>query len=183
MIVDLSHASDQTMTDVLGSVKQPVIISHGGCRTFVNHPRCTPDEIIRKLGDGGGVMGVFMMSFWLTTDDPPLATHYIQHIRHIANIAGIEAAAIANDFPVDGEHSAPTNEELLDLYASWWNANAERDIPGFETFPKHVVIPELNTIHRLERIRNLLGTEGFTSSESDLIMGGNWQRVLKERLG
>ena len=185
ILIDLSHASDLTAHDVLDKSKFPVIVSHGGCRKFVNHPRCAPDDIIRRVGASGGVMGVFMMSFWLTEDPTPTIDHYIQNIKHVVNVAGIEAVAIANDFSVIGEKiedGSDNNDDLVKLYLPWWNKHHELGIYGFEKSPQHVVIPELNNINRLFLIQEALLKNGFNDHEVDLVMGGNWQRVLKECL-
>jgi microsomal dipeptidase-like Zn-dependent dipeptidase len=185
ILIDLSHASDLTAHDVLDKSKSPVIISHGGCRKFVNHPRCSPDDIIRRVGESGGVMGVFMMSFWLTKDIKPTIDHYIQNIKHVVDVAGIESVAIANDFSIIGEKiedGSDNNDDLVKLYVPWWNKHNELDIYGFENIPPHVVIPELNNVNRLFLIKEALLKNGFNNHEVDLVMGGNWQRVLKECL-
>ena len=59
IIVDVSHASDQTVRDVLAVSSEPAIASHSGCRL----PACAvrrnlPDDLIRGIADGGGVIGV-----------------------------------------------------------------------------------------------------------------------------
>ena len=76
IIPDLSHGSDVTARDVLGISKKPVIISHGAARALVNNARCTPDDVIKGVADSGGIMGIFMMSFWLTTDAVPTTESY-----------------------------------------------------------------------------------------------------------
>jgi membrane dipeptidase len=82
-----------------------VILSHGAARAFVNNARCAPDNVIRAIAESGGMMGIFMMSFWLTTDPTPMVDHYVQHIRYAAKVGGIDAVGIANDFPLAGEQN------------------------------------------------------------------------------
>ena len=45
-------------------------------------------------------------------------------------------------------------------------------MPGFERLPKHVVIPELNNIDRMERIRQALERGGFAESHDREDHGG-----------
>ncbi len=183
ILIDLSHASDQTAKNVLEHSKRPVILSHGGCRHFVNNPRCAPDEVIKQIANSGGAMGIFMMSFWLTTDPEPTIDHYVQHIKHVVNIGGIESVAIANDFQLSGEKTSEGEDEndlLIKLYKNWWNQQAEKGNYGFEILPLHVVIPELNNIDRLFTIQTALLKNQFTAREVDLIMGKNWMRILNE---
>jgi len=39
----------QTMSDVLDTVKVPVIASHSSARALTNHPRNVPDELLRRI--------------------------------------------------------------------------------------------------------------------------------------
>jgi membrane dipeptidase len=50
IIVDVSHASDQTTWDVLESSTQPVIASHSNVRAIRDHPRNLTDPMIALVG-------------------------------------------------------------------------------------------------------------------------------------
>jgi membrane dipeptidase len=56
MIVDVSHASDQTFFGALRVTRKPVIASHSGCRSIVGVPRNLSDKMLRALADNGGVI-------------------------------------------------------------------------------------------------------------------------------
>ena len=58
MLVDISHVSDETMSDVLDVSKAPVIASHSSARAFSNHKRNVPDEILKRVAQNGGVVMV-----------------------------------------------------------------------------------------------------------------------------
>ena len=186
VIPDLSHASDQTGLDTLKASKRPVIISHGAARALVNNGRCAPDEVIRGVADSGGVMGIFMMSFWLTTEAVPTVESYLRQIRHVFKVGGVDAVGIANDFPLSGERSLiaakGNNAEAVKGYLPWWNSIAKLGVLGFDKRPSHVAIPELNNIRRIHTIHEALGKGGFKSREIEKIMGGNWIRVLTESI-
>lgn len=64
MLVDLSHTSPATMSDVLNVAESPVIFSHAAARALVDHPRNVPDSILRRLpANGGVVMVTFVTRF------------------------------------------------------------------------------------------------------------------------
>jgi len=184
IIPDLSHASDQTALDTAKASKRPVILSHGAARAFVNNARCAPDNVIRAIADTGGVMGVFMMSFWLTTDPTPTVEHYVQHIRHIAKVGGIDAVGIANDFPLAGEQNLidtkGDNAAAVKNYLPWWDSIARMGVLGFDRRPTHVAVPQLNNINRVPLINQALEKAGFKPAELEKIMGRNWIRVLAD---
>jgi len=58
MLVDVSHVSDETMSDVLEVSKAPVIASHSSARVFSNHKRNVPDELLKRIARNGGVVMV-----------------------------------------------------------------------------------------------------------------------------
>lgn len=58
MAVDLSHAADTTVRDVLETMAGPPLVSHSGLRALVDHPRNLPDDLLVEIADRGGVLGV-----------------------------------------------------------------------------------------------------------------------------
>ena len=58
MIVDVSHVSDKTFTDVLDVSKAPVFASHSDCRAICDTPRNMTDDMIRALAAKGGVIQI-----------------------------------------------------------------------------------------------------------------------------
>jgi membrane dipeptidase len=91
LLPDVSHGSEATMLEAARLSKTPIVLSHGACKAIVDHPRCASDASIRAIASKGGVMGIFMMSFWLTRADVPTVDHLIAHIRHVVNVGGVEA--------------------------------------------------------------------------------------------
>ena len=58
MLVDVSHVSDKTMSDVLDVARAPVIASHSSARALADHPRNIPDDLLRRIAKNGGVVMV-----------------------------------------------------------------------------------------------------------------------------
>jgi len=56
MLVDVSHVSDKTLSDVLEVSKAPVFASHSSCRELADMPRNLTDGQIRAIAAKGGVV-------------------------------------------------------------------------------------------------------------------------------
>ena len=58
MLIDLAHASDQTIHQVVEASSDPVLYSHGGSRFFVNIERNITDEAAQAIAAKGGLIGL-----------------------------------------------------------------------------------------------------------------------------
>jgi membrane dipeptidase len=66
MMVDVSHVTDETVSDVLELSRVPVIASHSSCRHFTpGWERNVSDELIRRIAAGGGVVQINFGSSFL----------------------------------------------------------------------------------------------------------------------
>ena len=58
MLIDISHVSDKTMSDVLDTSTAPVIASHSSARALGDRPRNIPDDLLLRIAKNGGVVMV-----------------------------------------------------------------------------------------------------------------------------
>lgn len=65
MLIDVSHVSDKTFSDVLQTTNRPVIASHSACRALIDIPRNMSDDMLRALARNGGVIGINLGSGFL----------------------------------------------------------------------------------------------------------------------
>jgi membrane dipeptidase len=57
MVINVSHASDETIEQTLEVSSDPIVATHHGLRHFNDIPRTMSDELLRKLAAKGGVIG------------------------------------------------------------------------------------------------------------------------------
>jgi membrane dipeptidase len=57
MVINVSHASDETISQVLDVSADPILATHHGLRHFNDIPRNMPDDLLKKLAAKGGVIG------------------------------------------------------------------------------------------------------------------------------
>lgn len=68
MVIDLSHASEETALDTLTLSKSPVIFSHTASHKLAPHPRNVSDDVLKAVAKNGGVVMVNFYSGFLTAD-------------------------------------------------------------------------------------------------------------------
>jgi membrane dipeptidase len=57
MVIDVSHASDDAISQAIDASSDPVIATHHGLRSVNDIPRNMPDWLVKKLAAKGGVIG------------------------------------------------------------------------------------------------------------------------------
>lgn len=113
MMVDLSHASEESFYDALDISNVPIVCSHSSAKALCDHPRNLTDEQMKALARKGGVAQVTLYHGFLTKDSPEFlhGPHLpneatiltaIDHLNHTVNVMGIEHVGIGTDFDGDG---------------------------------------------------------------------------------
>ena len=102
MMVDISHAGEQTFYDALNISSKPIVASHSSARALCNHPRNLTDDQLKALADKGGVAQVTLYSGFLKEQGMATIQDAIDHLNHMVNVMGIEHVGIGTYFDGDG---------------------------------------------------------------------------------
>lgn len=95
MIVDVAHASHQTVAEVLAMATRPVVSSHGGVQATCKVNRNLTDEEIRGIARTGGVIGIGYWDAAVCSINPSEIARAIQHVR---DLVGIDHVGLGSDF-------------------------------------------------------------------------------------
>ncbi|MGC6769069.1 dipeptidase [Enterococcus sp. LJL51] len=98
MIIDVSHGSDQLVEDVLTYTQAPFVASHSNARAVCPHYRNLPDNLIKKIAERGGVIGINYFDQFLIHGNHSLFEAFVAHVNHLRNIGGIECIGLGSDF-------------------------------------------------------------------------------------
>ncbi len=93
--IDLSHASEQTIDDVLALTDAPVIMSHTGVRGVCNNNRNLSDKHLDEIGRRGGLVGI---GLWETAVCGKNARATAINIKYAADRIGVDKVALGSDF-------------------------------------------------------------------------------------
>ena len=102
MLVDLAHASPQTVREVLAMAKRPIVVSHTGVAATCPGPRNLTDAQLTAIAANGGVVGI---GYWDAAVCTLGAASIAAAIRHAVDVAGIDHVGLGSDY--DGATSVP----------------------------------------------------------------------------
>lgn len=113
--VDVSHASDDTVRDVLDAAVAPVTASHSALRSLCDIPRNLPEELLEEIGAAGGVTGVnFYPGYLADGGRAPGLERLARHLERAIEVAGPGAVGLGSDF--DGVPALPEGmDDAADL--------------------------------------------------------------------
>ena len=185
IMIDISHVSDEAFYDVLRVTSKPVIASHSSARHFTpGFERNMSDEMIKALGDQGGVIFINFGSAFLTE----AANNYGPRLRDYLRAAGMtdanseEAIALREQWRLANPYPYATLADVLDHIdhaVSLAGINAVgigSDYDGVDdTLP--IGLKDVSSYPNL--IEGLL-ERGYSVTDIEKIMSGNLKRVWLE---
>lgn len=122
MIVDVSHMSDAGFYDVIKYTEKPFVASHSNARAVCPCVRNMSDDMIRRLAERGGVMGLNFCADFLTqvtpgAQNPGTIAGVVEHARHIVSVGGIECLGLGSDFDGIETHAELTGADRMERLA------------------------------------------------------------------
>jgi membrane dipeptidase len=183
MLVDLSHASDSTMWDVLRVTEAPVIFSHSSSRHFTPHPRNVPDDILRAVARSGGVV---MVNYVPTFIYLPAYEHSqrAQEYQRGLRARGVEGRALqdslrawneSNPMPRPPLSVVADHIEHIRNVAGVDHVGIGSDLDGIDATP--IGLEDVSTFPAL--IAELL-RRGWSAEDVKKVAGLNLLRVMRQ---
>ncbi|AMW03895.1 dipeptidase [Gemmatimonas phototrophica] len=102
IVVDLAHASTQTVQEVLAMATRPVVVSHTGVAAVCPGPRNLTDAQLKAIAANGGLIGI---GYWDGAVCQPTIENIVKAIRHAVQVMGVRHVALGSDF--DGATKTP----------------------------------------------------------------------------
>ncbi|MGI4758260.1 MAG: dipeptidase [Janthinobacterium lividum] len=194
MVINVSHAADTTMAQVIDASERPVVATHHGLRQVNDIPRNMPDALLRKLVDRGGVIGFQIGSefafpreytwltahrkktFWDTTSIPErTAGKTIYEIDEL----------VAPTFPMLG---AQVPDDVA-MHIDDWVGVVDRGIQlvgedavalGSDFDGGPTLARGMRDVRDLSMITEAMLRRGYTETRIRKFLGGNLRRVFSQ---
>ncbi len=101
MAVDVSHLSDEGFYEVAEAAKKPFLASHSNARALADCSRNLSDDMLRLLGERGGITGLNFAPGFLSADFYSRESRIEDMVRHavyLVKTGGEEVLALGTDF-------------------------------------------------------------------------------------
>ncbi|PUU94589.1 dipeptidase [Halanaerobium sp.] len=120
IIIDVSHLSDGGFYDVAEHSEKPFVASHSNVRSLAANPRNLKDDMITKIAEKGGVIGLNFAPQLLnknSADKRSRLEEMIEHLNYIKNIGGESVLALGSDFDgIQGDLEITKSSEMPLLF-------------------------------------------------------------------
>ncbi|MDJ1472962.1 membrane dipeptidase [Cytophagaceae bacterium DM2B3-1] len=158
IILDATHLCDDSFWEAMDHFHGAVWASHNNCRALVNHNRQFSDEQIKELISrdaviGGALDAWMMVPGWVRGKSTPESTNCNLEVMidHLDHICQLAGNAL--------------------------HIGIGSDLDG--AFGKEQCPYDLETIADLQKIPDLLSKRGYTDTDIQNVMHGNWLRFLR----
>ncbi len=161
LILDTTHLCDQSFWETMDNYNGPVWASHNNCRALVDHNRQFADEQIQELINRNGVIGMaldawMMVPNWVRGESTPEAMR------------------------VTLQQMADNIDHICQLAGNSLHVGIGTDLDG--GFGKEQSPSDLDTIADLQKVPQILSERGYSSSDIENIMHGNFIHFLQKTL-
>jgi membrane dipeptidase len=187
MMVDLSHVGDQTFWDAISISTKPILVSHSDCYALCPAFRNLKDDMIKAVGKNGGVVDLNFYPAFL--DSTVAAKQKVYFQKHRAEIKELIASG-KKDFEADDIIAKRYPEEIEAMQAPFSllfdhmehiiklagidHVGLGGDFDGISITPK-----VLTDVTKYPEITKELVRRGYSKTDIDKIMGGNFIRVFE----
>jgi len=112
LLIDVSHASRQTMLQATQLSEVPVVATHSCVHALSPHPRNLDDTQLGALRDTGGLVQITAMPSFLRPNgrvETVGVADFVDHIDYVVRRCGLAHVGISSDFDGGGEISGWRN--------------------------------------------------------------------------
>ncbi|MBU0695265.1 MAG: dipeptidase [Bacteroidetes bacterium] len=187
MLVDVSHAGDQTFWDVINLSKKPIIASHSSVYSLVPSRRNLKDEQIKAIAKNGGVIQINFNPGFIDRSFAAKETAFLK--KHVTELDSLMKGGLSDFYAMDTlykKYKAETDpmrpplamlidhiEYIIKLVGVDY-VGLGSDFDGINLTPQ-----QLDDVTDYPLITKALIEKGYAKKDIDKILGGNFLRVLK----
>jgi microsomal dipeptidase-like Zn-dependent dipeptidase len=105
MIVDVTHATNTAIEQILQASSRPLVATHASARTLADHPYSMLDDHLEEVAGRGGLIGVILDPYLLSNygsvheaDTRGSLRDVVRTIKYLAKLIGHKHVGIGSDY-------------------------------------------------------------------------------------
>lgn len=189
MLIDVSHISDKSFSDVVKMSKTPVIASHSSVRSIAHHPRNMDDDMIKSLAKNGGVIQICLLDDYIK--DPDTTTVRYKKLAELRKV-------------YQEKYETMSESERKELNDHWQKVSEQypenlpnvKDLVDHIDYVKNLVgidyvgigsdfdggggLADCADVSQFPNITMEMLNRGYSKEEIKKVWGGNFFRVFRE---
>ena len=178
LVVDMSHSAERSTLEAIEYSSRPIAITHANPAFWHSALRNKSDDVLRALGQSGGMLGFSLYPHHLENGSDCSITSFCEMIARTADLMGAENIGIGTDLCQDQPDSIVEWMRVGRWTKSIDYGEGSADKPGFPSMPDW-----FKDNRDFGNIRNALSNLGMAPSEIDGVMGDNWYRFFENNFG
>lgn len=181
IILDVAHTGWRSSYETAKASRLPIVASHTSCCGLFEHFRGKPDEVVKAIAEGGGLVGVVWVPAFLGGSMDMNAM--LDHVDYLAQLVGMDHIGLGSDITyatsLRREEVAKINQRrrLRLGLSQFWPDDANKGDPSWNMSRED----SLAWVNRPYATVGLV-QRGYSDEDIAKIVGGNHLRVFGEVL-
>ena len=183
MMVDISHVSADSMRHVLRVSRTPIIASHSSADAVAHHPRNVPDDVLRAIAEGGGLVMVNFCAGFIHPEGARITQRVFDVMREARakypDDGDYERAGAKwreeNPIPLTTVHTLVDHIDHIVKIAGIDHVGIGSDFDGVTELPT-----QLEDVSGYPYITQELLNRGYSTQHIHKVMGGNLLRTFRQ---
>jgi microsomal dipeptidase-like Zn-dependent dipeptidase len=178
LVVDMSHSADRSTIEAADFSERPIAITHANPHTWQPALRNKRDDVIRAVTSNGGMLGFSLYPHHLKDKSACTLESFCQMIADTAAKFGAEHLGIGSDLCQDQPDSVVEWMRVGRWTKEIDYGEGSAAAPGFPPMPDWY-----QDNRHFGNIAHGLADVGFSTAETEGIMGDNWYRFFEQNFG
>lgn len=175
LVVDMSHSAERSTLEAIEISERPIAITHANPAFWEPALRNKSDDVLRALGESGGILGFSMYPHHLKGKGDCTLQSFCQMVADTAELMGVDHIALGSDLCQNQPDSVVEWMRVGRWTKEIDYGEGSKSSPGFPPMP-----PWFGGNGDFGNVANGLLDIGFSQSETDQIIGGNWYRFFEQ---
>ena len=171
LVIDMSHSAERSTLEAIEISERPIAITHANPAFWHPARRNKSDDVLRALGESGGMLGFSMYPHHLKNKSDCSLASFCKMIARTADLMGIDRIGLGSDLCQDQPDSVVEWMRVGRWSKEIDYGEGSASDAGFPTMPHW-----FGDNRHFGNIANGLMEHGFNEADTAAVMGENWLR-------